>query len=103
MQLRLLKFTIKPSRTASPHSKRSSDLQKTSTRGFDRSLVAIPRLLRKWMGKSSAELALDRTGIANAIAALANFQCTYAAIGEAEALEISWSLLSSPKRNDSAC
>ena len=82
MLRRLLKFTIKASRTASPPSKRSADLRKISGRGFKPSLVVIPPLLRKSMAKSSAGPALDRTGSGNVIGASANFRCTYVATGE---------------------
>ena len=98
MPRRLLKFTIKASRTASPLSKRSADLRKISRRGFKPSLVVIPPLLRKSMAKSSAGPALDRTGSGNVIGASANFRCTYVAIGEVEAWVIYCSLLSSAKR-----
>src|SRR5437763_13086437 len=103
MPRRLLKFTIKASRTASPPLKRSSDLRKISRRGFDPALVVIPPLLRKSMAKSSAGLALDRTGTGNVAGASANFRCMYVAIGELEALVIFWSLLLSAKRNHWAC
>src|SRR5207248_828726 len=103
MPRRLLKFRIKASRTASPPSKRSSDLRKIRWRGFKPSPLVIPPLLRKSMAKSSAGPAPDRTGTGSVIGASANFRCMYVAIGELEALVIFWSLLLSAKRNDWAC
>ena len=85
MPRRLLKFTIKASRTASPLSKRSAGLRMISGLGLKPSLVVIPALLRKSMAKSSAGPALDRTGTGNVIGASANFRCTSVAIGEVEA------------------
>src|SRR5438045_8375893 len=62
MPRRLLKFRIKASRTASPPSKRSSDLRKIRWRGFKPSPVVIPPLLRKSIARLSVGPALDRTG-----------------------------------------
>jgi L-amino acid N-acyltransferase YncA len=69
------------------------DLPKISRRGFKPSLVVIPPLLRKSTAKSSAGLALDRTGRGNVIAASANFRCTSIATGDVEAWGIYCSLL----------
>ena len=85
MLRRLLKFTIKVSRTAPPPSKRSADLRMISKGGFDPSLVVIPPLLRKSIAKSSVGPALDRTGTGNVIGASANFRCMYVATGDVEA------------------
>src|SRR6266404_5714267 len=100
---RLLKFTIKASRTASPPMKPVGDLRKISRRGFKPLLVVIPPLLRKSTAKSSGGPALDRTGTGNVIGASANFRCTSIATGDVEGWVIYCSLVSSAKRNGWGC
>src|SRR5712691_9734704 len=97
MPRRLLKFTIKASRTASPPMKPSGDLQKISRRGSKPLLVVIPPLLRKSTAKSSAGPVLDRTGTGNVIGALANFRCTSIATGDVEGWVIYCSLVAGAK------
>ena len=103
MPRRLLKFTIKASRTASPPMKPDGDLRKISRRGFKPLLVVIPPLLRKSTAKSSAGRALGRTGTGNVIGASANFRCTSIATGDVEGWVIYCSLVSSAKRSGWGC
>src|SRR5215475_8638901 len=99
MLRRLLRFTIKASRTALPPMKPGGDLRKISVHGLNRSLVFIPSLLRKSMAKPLVGPALDRTATGNVIGALANFRCTSIATGDVEEWVIYYSLVSSAKRS----
>src|SRR5262245_53001373 len=103
MPQRLLRFTIKESKTVLLLMKPDGDLRKMSGRGFNPSLVVILLLLRKSITKSSAGPALDRTGTGNVIGASVNFRCTSTAIGDVEEWVIYCSPISSKKRTGSGC